>query len=315
MDPLSDEAPAALITLLEAQRAVAAAPLSIYRIAAVILCPADGYGVSATFYGAQIPASEWPEAAPEDEEDDDDAPPLVSGGRYGRAYNDVDVPRPEIDVAGSGHALHETRTDIATRGLIRGLADDPGAALTVLLAQLFKSLALHSSSSLDESAAQISATAYRRGAMAPIATLDGEVYARLEARRDAYRASGLRPILWVETLPRDEKMALLAELTAHFPQRSGGPQRASIRAAARARGGRDRRALRGGISRPTGRRTEPYLAVHSKTQLLRPARRYGRRGRPDPGDEKARPGQLRGRGGGRTAVGAGGAELGSHGVG
>lgn len=63
VDALSDEAPAALITLLEAQRAVAAAPLSIYRIAAVILCPADGYGVSAAFYGALIPASERPELA------------------------------------------------------------------------------------------------------------------------------------------------------------------------------------------------------------------------------------------------------------
>jgi ParB family chromosome partitioning protein len=71
VDALSDDAPAALLRLLEAQREVAAAPLSNYRLAAVILCPADGYGVSAAFYGAPIPVSERPEE-PDDEEEDED---------------------------------------------------------------------------------------------------------------------------------------------------------------------------------------------------------------------------------------------------
>ena len=33
----------------------------------------------------------------------------------------------------------------------------------------------------------------------PIPALDGAIYARLEVRREAYRASGLRPIGWVDT--------------------------------------------------------------------------------------------------------------------
>ena len=61
---------------------------------------------------------------------------------------------------------------------------------------------------------QISATRYSRGSTPAIPALDGEVRARLDARRAAYKASGLRPITWVETLAHGEKMALLAELVA-----------------------------------------------------------------------------------------------------
>ncbi len=70
----------------------------------------------------------------------------------------------------------------------------------MLVAQLFKQLALQSSGSLQESALQISAERYSRRAAPPIAVLDGEVKGRLDTRRAAYRASGLRPITWVETL-------------------------------------------------------------------------------------------------------------------
>ena len=35
------------------------------------------------------------------------------------------------------HALHAVRTDVATRGLIRALADAPDVALTALTARLF----------------------------------------------------------------------------------------------------------------------------------------------------------------------------------
>ena len=72
--------------------------------------------------------------------------------------------------------------------------------MTVLVAQLFKQLALHSSGGLDASALQISAVRYSRGSTPPIAALDGEVKDRLDVRRAAYKASGLRPITWVETL-------------------------------------------------------------------------------------------------------------------
>ena len=257
IDAWADEAPAALAPLMVAMIAVAAAPLSRSRIGAVLLTPADGYGVSATFYSAPIPAEELSALEDEAEESADDR-----GGRYGRASNDVEIPRADVDVEGSNHVFHEMRTDVATRGLIRDLADDPGAALTVLVAQLFKNLALHSSGSVEESAAAINATAYRRGTTPAIPALDGEVRARLDARRAAYKASGLRPIPWVETLPHGEKMALMAELVAiSLNVREG--RTTSLRHAARAEAA-EIAALCGADISAHWTPDDAYLAVHSK---------------------------------------------------
>jgi ParB family chromosome partitioning protein len=123
-------------------------------------------------------------------------------------------PSAEVDVEGSGHGLCETRTGVATRGLIRDLADDPGAALTVLVAQLFKPWALHSAGSPVASATAITATADRHGTTPAMPTLDGEARTRLDARRVAYKSPGPRRIPRVETLALGDKMALMAELTA-----------------------------------------------------------------------------------------------------
>jgi ParB family chromosome partitioning protein len=266
VDPQADEAPAAYAPLAAAMAAVAGAPLSRARIGAVILSPAGGdYGWGATFFSVALPADQLPdgidgEIEGETEEDGDD------DATHGRYAPDVEVPRADVQVEGSSHVLHETRTDVATRGLIRDLADDPSAALTVLTAQLFKQLALHSSGSLDESALQITAKRYTRGTMAPIAALDGEVKARLDARRDAYRASGLRPITWVETLPHGEKMALLAELTA-MSLNLCEARTSSIRHAARAEAA-EIAALCGADISVHWTPDPSYLAVHSKKQLF-----------------------------------------------
>lgn len=263
VEALSEEAPAALCPLFSAQMAVAAAPLARSRIGAVLLTPADGYGLSATFYSVPVPAEELPDEIDGEEDEDEDGAP--SGG-YGRASNDVEVPRADVEVEGSSHVFHETRTDVATRGLIRDLADDPGAALTVLVAQLFKNLALHSSGSIEESAAAINATGYRRGSTPAIPALDGEVRARLDARRAAYKASGLRPIPWVETLAHGDKMALMAELTAiSLNVREG--RTTSLRHAARAEAA-EIAALCGADISAHWTPDEAYLAVHSKKQLL-----------------------------------------------
>jgi ParB family chromosome partitioning protein len=260
IDAVADAAPVALAPLLVAQMAVSAAPLTRSRIGAVLLCPADDYGVSATFYTSPIPVDELPD---EVEEDDDEA--VGADGRHARASNDVEVPRADVEVEGSSHVFHETRTDVATRGLIRDLADDPGAALTVLVAQLFKQLALHSSGGLDESAAQISATRYSRGTTPAIPALDGEVRARLDVRRAAYKASGLRPISWVETLPHGEKMALMAELTA-LSLNVREQRTTSLRHGARAEAA-EIAALCGADISAHWTPDQAYLAVHSKKQL------------------------------------------------
>lgn len=264
IDPQADDAPAAFGPLVSAMAAVAGAPLSRCKIGAVILSPAGSdYGFGASFYSVPLPASELPEEI-EDEEDEDGEAEV--GGRYGRAVADVEVPKADVEVEGSSHVFHETRTDVATRGLIRDLADDPSAALTVLVAQLFKQLALHSSGGLDASALQISAVRYSRGSMPPIAALDGEVKDRIDAKRAAYKASGLRPITWVETLAHGEKMALLAELTA-MALNLREARTAMIRHGARAEAA-EIAALCGADISAHWTPDAGYLAVHSKKQLL-----------------------------------------------
>jgi ParB family chromosome partitioning protein len=264
IDPQGDDAPGAFGPVVSAMAAVAGAPLSRCKIGAVILSPAGSdYGFAASFYSVPLPASELPEEI-EDEEDEDDA--VEVGGRYGRTVADVEVPKADVEVEGSSHVFHETRTDVATRGLIRDLADDPSAALTVLVAQLFKQLALHSSGGLDASALQISGVRYSRGSTPPIAALDGEVKARLEAKRAAYKASGLRPITWVETLAHGEKMALLAELTA-MSLNLREARTSMIRHGARAEAA-EIAALCGADISAHWTPDAGYLAVHSKKQLL-----------------------------------------------
>jgi ParB family chromosome partitioning protein len=264
IDPEADDAPGAFGPLVSAMAALAGAPFSRCKIGAVILSPAGSdYGFAASFYSVPLPASELPD---EIEGEDDDNEEDEVAGRYGRAVADVEVPQADIEIEGSSHVFHETRTDVATRGLIRDLADDPSAALTVLVAQLFKQLALHSSGGLDASALQISGVRYNRGSMAPIASLDGEVKDRLDAKRAAYKASGLRPITWVETLAHGEKMALLAELTA-MSLNLREARTSMIRHGARAEAA-EIAALCGADISAHWTPDAGYLAVHSKKQLL-----------------------------------------------
>ncbi|MBI1200356.1 MAG: chromosome partitioning protein ParB [Phenylobacterium sp.] len=122
------------------------------------------------------------------------------------------APRPQLE--GVGHALHETRTDVATRALIRALADDPGAALTALAARLFAVLVLARDRARGGGALTLTAEAYGRPRSPPIPALDGDVRRRLAERRATWEGSGLSPIAWAAGLAHGEKMALLAELVA-----------------------------------------------------------------------------------------------------
>jgi len=216
-DLAADAAPGELAELFAAQRTVAAAPLSRGRIGAVLLAPAEDLGVEAAFYLHPPTAEELAaeaDAAAEDEAEEAEAEGALGGGRHGLARDEIATPAVTVEVEGASHVLHETRTDVATRGLIRDLADDPGAALTAVIAQLFKMLALHGHSRIEDCALAITAKAYRRVGAPEIPALDGAVRGRLDARRAACLASGLRPIAYVAGLPHGEKMALLAELVA-----------------------------------------------------------------------------------------------------
>jgi ParB family chromosome partitioning protein len=260
---LSGEGAADTVMLaLHARMEVAHIPLGRATLGAVILFPDPEAGVAASFFANPAPAGE----VGDDDEDGDEA----DGGfgaktGYGRAYDDVEVPQADVDVVGASHVFHETRTDVATRGLIRDLADNPGVALTALLAQLFKHLALQGGVSAETSAVTISATRYSRGQTPAIPALDGEVRSRLEARRADYKASGLRPIPWIETLAHGEKMALLAELVA-ISLNVREARTSSIRHAARA----EAVEIAGLCAADISAHWTPdaaYLAVHTKKHL------------------------------------------------
>ncbi|MDP3406323.1 MAG: ParB/RepB/Spo0J family partition protein [Brevundimonas sp.] len=121
---------------------------------------------------------------------------------------------PEPEVEGVGHALHALRTEVATRGLIRALADDPKTAMTALIARLFSQVVSRAHRPRGESALGITAQAFNPVGGRVIETLDGVVRQRLDDRREAWEASGLTAIGWIHGLDDAERATLLAELTA-----------------------------------------------------------------------------------------------------
>lgn len=258
-DLSAEDAVAAVVPVLTAKMEAAAAALTRQSIGAVLLTPEDLLGVKATFFATPEPET------PSDEEPADDSEAAKSElDSWDR--RDVVVPEVEVDVEGASHALHAVRTDVATRGLMRDLADDPSTALTALVAQLFKHLALPSPVCQGESALTLSANAYRFGQTPPLGALDGEVRARLAARRDAYRASGLRPIPWVDSLAHGEKMALLAELVA-VTLNLREERTSSIRSAARAEAA-EIAGLCGADIAAHWTPDATFLSAHPKGQLL-----------------------------------------------
>lgn len=180
-------------------------------ITAAVLTPHGDTGLDVVFLGPPAPE---PEADGETEE--------PAGGRLSTPALRFD-PEPEVvavaaavpaETDGVGHALHEVRTDTATRALVRALVDDPTTALVALTARLFAVLVLRRGLAKGGGALTVSAEAYSRPRAPAIEVLDGEVRRRLADRRAAWETSGKTPIGWVAGLAHGEKMALLAELVA-----------------------------------------------------------------------------------------------------
>lgn len=144
----------------------------------------------------------------------DDADLTASATPAAPIYQPPSVEAPEPETEGVGHALHAVRTDVATRGLIRALADDPDAAFTAVIARLFNQVAVRAFGQKSESALALVATAFKPTGGRVIDALDGAVRQRLDDRRAAWEASGQTVIAWVHALAHDDKMGLLAELTA-----------------------------------------------------------------------------------------------------
>lgn len=256
-DLSQEDGPERLGALLELKLAMERAGQPGRRIGAVVLWPGGRLGADSRFYAEPVTSNDAEEAS---------ISAKPSMGWSAPRSEVVDVPEPEVAVEGVGHTLHETRTDMATRGLIRALADDPGAALAALIARLFTMLALESARPVSASALALSVTAYGRAKAEPVETLDGEVRRRLAERRAAWEASGLRPIPWVAALPHGERMALLAELVAvSLDLRESRTD--AIRPAARADAA-DIAALACADIAAYWTPDERYLAVHNKLQLL-----------------------------------------------
>jgi ParB family chromosome partitioning protein len=203
-DPSAD---AALSDLLAARLSAARAGLIHGAVEAVLLSPCATDGVELTAFWR------WTEAGNDGEDDDGEDADGVALSR-GAEPPDIVPLAVEVDVAGLGHRVHELRTDIATRGLILDVADHPGAALTAIVAQLFKEVALRDHVYAGTSALTVKAVGYRWGQAPAVPSLDGAVWDRLAQRRADYLASGLRPIPFVDRLPYADKVTLLAEVVA-----------------------------------------------------------------------------------------------------
>jgi len=185
------------------------------RLATVlVLRPSLRTGVEIKCYG---PA----EAADEPEPSEEDGAAASTGAAAGRplpsaraAYAPPQAEAPTAEVDGVSHVLHATRTDVATRGLIRALAETPEVALAALVARLFGAMAVWPPVGRSESALAITASAFSPSGGRVVEALDGVVRERLDERSRAWEASGLTLIAWVHAMDPADRMGLLAELTA-----------------------------------------------------------------------------------------------------
>lgn len=151
-----------------------------------------------------------PEAAAEVEAGETDGAPEPAAPRFEPPR--VEAPAP--DVEGVGHALHRVRTEVATRGLIRALADDPRTAMTALIARLFGLIVGGAARPRSQAALSMTATRFDPRAGRVIEALDGVVRQRLDARQAAWEASGLTLLRWIHGLEAADRLGLLGELTS-----------------------------------------------------------------------------------------------------
>lgn len=200
-----DVANLAIVDMIHARLAADQTGCGGRVVTTMVMWPAPGAGVEVRCYTPEEPQVENDEDLDTETARRPSVPP---------AYVPPEVEAPEPETQGVNHALHAVRTDVATRGLIRALADDPGAALTALIARLFTVLVRRAHVARTDSALAITASGFSPANGRVIETLDGDVRRRLDDRRTAWEASGETVIAWVHGLAHGEKMGLLAELTA-----------------------------------------------------------------------------------------------------
>ena len=195
-----------LLPMIRARIARDQAGVGSRVVTVLVLWPSIRTGVEVRCY-----APVEPEIEPGEDQDGgaDETRPALDP-----VYSPPVAPAPAPDVEGVNHVLHATRTDVATRGLIRAVADDPGVALTALIGRLFSVLVARGGAARSESALAITVSPFAPAGGRVIEPLDGDVRERLDGRRAAWEASGQTVIAWVHGLAPDDRMTLLAELTA-----------------------------------------------------------------------------------------------------
>lgn len=197
---------AAIIALIRASLATDRIALGGREITHLVLRPAPRTGVQVETWTPALPeVAPDPETAADAEGPEPEVAPAFTAPR---------APAPAPEIEGVGHALHALRTEVATRGLIRALADDPRTALTALIARLFAMVARRGEGARSQAALAISAQVFNPSGGRVIPALDGDVRQRLDGRRAAWEASGLTLIRWVHGLGDADRLALLAELVA-----------------------------------------------------------------------------------------------------
>lgn len=182
-----------------------------------IMSPDKDFGVEVVFHSRPAPEPDVhadldDDAGDLDDRDPNDVQPIRTLPR--KSQPDIEVTDTNVSVGAKSNTLHQRYTDVATRALIRSLADDPATAQILCVARLFAMVALSGSSDVAASVSTLKADRYWDKPEDQIPALDGEVSDRLDAHRAAYLESGLRPIPWVGSLSHGERIMLLAELMA-----------------------------------------------------------------------------------------------------
>lgn len=277
--PLAGDLCAELGPLVQARIARDQAALGGRAVAAIVLTPSSRTGVSIECWSPREPEIDHGDA--DGAASDDCALPAPASVRSPI----LSLPTP--DVGGAGHSLHAVRTDVATRGLARALADHPEVALTALLARLFTALVLGVHRPSEDAALAITPQSYAPSAGRVVPMLDGEVRARLEARRLEWIASGRTAVSWIHGLGAGSRMSLLAELVAITADLREA-RTTSLRKPARAVAA-ELSALCAFDLAAHWTPDAPYLQAHGKTDLIHMMEAMGT---PDPSATKLKKAQL-----------------------
>jgi ParB family chromosome partitioning protein len=202
--------PAIFLPLVGPQYDLAVAKFAPLPVRAVQIRPGRNTVLEFRFFTTYEDIRAWEQAktaAKPAEEPKDEAPARVQ---------DV-IPERKITVeTDHGGAFHQMASELAVRGFQRSLADSFSASFKFVLATMFEQVVLcRAGGSLEDRALKIT-FARNIGAyyQEPVQDLDADLFARLEAYRDAFAESGMRTYPWISSLAFQQLQDLMALMTA-----------------------------------------------------------------------------------------------------